>query len=143
MSFLIKRADLAMMTQSHFLFYHFIFISKKIYDIVRETHSILIEEAEHERVFNDLPLVSFRRAKILKDSLVRAAVPVLHTSPGCDACHMGRGIEKATSFTSTSTGRTFLTRAENLNCKSTGIVYLLQCKKCRIQNVGIRYLAFT
>ena len=117
-------------------------ISKKIYDIVRETHPILIAEAEHERVFSDLPLVSFRRAKNLKDSLVRAAVPVLHTNPGCDACHMGRGckccdvIEKATSFTSTSTGRTFQIRAENLNCKSTGIVYLLQCKKCRIQNVG-------
>ena len=45
-------------------------------------------------------------------------------------------IEDATTFTSTTTGRTFQIRANNLNWNSSHVVYLLECKKCHIQNVG-------
>ena len=47
----------------------------KVYDILRKNQNLLLVDSEHETVFKDKILVSFRRAKSLKDKLVRAKLP--------------------------------------------------------------------
>ena len=47
-------------------------ISRNIYNILRKNHNILNLDSDHRRIFNSLPLVSFRRCKTLQDILVRA-----------------------------------------------------------------------
>ena len=44
-------------------------------DIVRRLHMMLDASEEHRRIFKEQPLVVFRRAPNLKDSLVRAKLP--------------------------------------------------------------------
>ena len=121
---------------------------KKVFDIFKELHPMLTSDAEHARVFSELPLVAYRRPKNLCDSLVRAMLPNNSGSPGCDGCHGDKRcqccdiIVKSDSFTSTSTGRRFEIRAKELNCNSRGVVYLLECKTCGIQNVGSTWPVF-
>ena len=64
-------------------------LTKKVHDIVRNLHTILLCDEEHRRVFADMPLVAFRRTKSLSDILVRAAVPKAldQTEIGCRGCH--------------------------------------------------------
>ena len=40
-------------------------LSKRVHDIVKNAHPILQYDAEHRRVFADLPMVTYRRAKSL------------------------------------------------------------------------------
>ena len=119
-------------------------LSKKVHEIIRMFHPILLCDEEHRRFFSDLPLVAFRRTKSLSDILVRAAVPKTpdHSENGCRGCR-GRGdcevcdhITEATNFTSSSNGRNFDIRCGPLHCNSKHVVYLLECKTCGIQYVG-------
>ena len=38
-------------------------------------HLLLTPDNEHNKVFRDVPVIGFRRAKSLKDILVRAKIP--------------------------------------------------------------------
>ena len=115
---------------------------KKVFEIFKALQPSLQSDEEHERVFSEIPLVAFRRPKDLSDSLVRALVTEIQQNPGCRGCHGDKRcqccniIVESTTFTSTSTGRTFQIRANDLHCNSEGVVYLIECKKCHIQNVG-------
>ena len=119
-------------------------LSKKVHDIVRSLQPILLCNEEHRRVFTDMPLVVFRRAKSLSDILVRAAVPKARdqTEIGCRGCHGRRDcevcdmIQEATDFSSNSARRNFDIRCGPLHCNSCNVVYLLECKTCGIQYVG-------
>ena len=44
----------------------------KVYEIIRANENVLLVDNEHKNVFKDKIFVSFRRAKNLKDKLVRA-----------------------------------------------------------------------
>ena len=117
-------------------------LSKKVHDIVKNAFPILQSDAEHRRVFPELPMVTYRRAKSLGDILVRARVPREKSYVGCRGCN-GRSdyevcnvIVPDTHFTSKSTGRTFEIRGGPFHCNSKNVVYLLECKTCSIQYVG-------
>ena len=117
-------------------------LSKRVHDIVKNAHPILQYDAEHRRVFADLPMVTYRRAKSLCDILVRAKVPKDNVFLGCRGCN-GRSdcqvcdlIACDTHFTSRATGRTFEIRGGPFHCNSSNVVYLLECKTCSIQYVG-------
>ena len=74
-----------------------------IKDILKRVHVLLAPDREHEKVFKDTPIVGFRRAKILKDMLVRAKLPKLEEIPGCSGCGARRCqvcefVENATTF---------------------------------------------
>ena len=43
--------------------------------IMTKIHLLLTPDKEHNKVFRDVPIIGFRRAKSLKDILVRAKVP--------------------------------------------------------------------
>ena len=119
-------------------------LSKKVHDIVRRLHPILLLDEDHRRVFSELPLVAFRRAKCLSDSLVRAAVPRAndHSQWGCRPCRVKSNcevcevIEDSKQFTDNKTNRVFDIRCGPLHCNSCGVVYLLECNTCKIQYVG-------
>ena len=117
-------------------------LSKRVHDIIRNAHPILQCDAEHRKVFSDIPMVTYRRAKSFCDILVRAMVPKVKVSIGCRGCN-GRSdcqvcglIVCDTHFSSNLTGRTFEIRGGPFHCNSSNVVYLLECKTCSIQYVG-------
>ena len=109
--------------------------------ILRKIHVTLTFDKEHGKVFEDIPIIGFRRGKSLKDLLVRAKVPPLITENRSSGSCLGKRcltcpfIESSTSFTSKK-GVTYHIRQPNLNCNSKNVVYLLSCKTCGVQYVG-------
>jgi len=109
-------------------------LSKKVHSIVKNAYPILQSDAEHRRVFSDLPMVTYRRAKSLGDILVRARVPKEKSYVGCGGCNGRRDcgvcdiIVSDTHFTSKSTGRTFEIRGGPFHCNKMNVVYLLECR---------------
>ena len=114
---------------------------KHLTRILRKLHVILTFDNDHQRVFEDVPLVGFRRGKSLKDILVRAKVPPLEgikgKSESCSGkrCGVCPYIQNTSEFTSKE-GKKYNIRKPNLNCNSTNVVYLLSCKTCGVQYVG-------
>ena len=108
-------------------------------------HLLLACDREHKRVFPDVPMVGFRKAKSLKDFLVRAKIPKLEVSWGCSKCNKkGKGppcevcnyIDVSTSFSDKDNTKVFNIRQGPLDCNSEFVVYLIQCKVCGKQNCG-------
>ena len=52
-------------------------LSNKVHNIVKQYHPILNLNEEHRKVFDEVPRVTYRRAKNLKDGLVRASLSLL------------------------------------------------------------------
>ena len=112
-----------------------------LYRILRNSHVILTCDKEHQRVFQDVPLVGFRKGKSLKDMLVRAKVPTLGDNKGQSEPCLGKrcGVcpfVKNTSEFVCKNGKKYNIRSSIMNCSSSNVVYLLTCKRCGIQYVG-------
>ena len=117
-------------------------LPEKVQNIIRQFHPVLQNDAEHRRLFSELPLVTFRRAKSLSDMLVRAIVPNTKNVNGSRGCR-GRSdcglcdlISECNVFTNMPKTRSFEIRCGPLHCNSTFVVYLLECKKCNMQYIG-------
>ena len=112
--------------------------------IITDNFNILGCDEEHRNVYQQKPMVAFRRAKTLKDKLVRARLPqyTVSTKKGCAPCAKRRNcdvchyIASSTTFSTYDKSRTFDIRCGLLHCNSKYVVYLLQCKTCNIQYVG-------
>ena len=50
---------------------------KSVRQILKDLHLLLTVGQAHGRVFSDVPIIGFKKAKSLKDHLVRAALPQL------------------------------------------------------------------
>ena len=89
---------------------------------------------EHNKVFENVPIIGFKKGRSLKKILVRAKVPPPKTEEGfCDPCNRPRceickHIIKTLQFESSSTKRIYSIRPQNLNCASKNVLYLLTCK---------------
>ena len=97
---------------------------------------------EHKSVFRHEPLVVFRHAPNLKDSLVRAKLPKLQieSDKGCfrcgkSKCQLCRFMSEGNSFRSNVSGSEFKI-SNRYTCDSSWVVYLLGCKVCGKQYVG-------
>ena len=113
----------------------------KLKDILKRIHLLLTSDREHEKVFPEVPIVGFRRAKSLKEHLVRAKLPSLTQGTGCGKCGGSRCdvcnyIEASHTFSDKNGARIFDIRKGVLNCNSTNVIYLMQCKVCALQYVG-------
>ena len=65
--------------------YHPVF--SKLKNLLSEIHLLLTPDREHGKVFEKVPIIGFRRAKSLKDILVRAKVaPHQKKKGGCRSC---------------------------------------------------------
>ena len=117
-------------------------LSKKLYDILRDNHNILHTDEEHRRVFSEVPMVSFRRAKTIKDVLVRSKLKTVDFQPGsCNKCNRSNCdvdslLDDSNTFTNAEGDRVFHLRKGFLNCKSKFVVYKLRCRTCGLQYVG-------
>ena len=120
-----------------------------IYNIVSRLQHMLDASAEHKKVFPNKPLVSFRRAKNLKDNLVRAKLAPLQQEDqlkGCYQCGKSRcqvceHMSEGDKFVCHVTGKEYRINS-TFDCDSSGVVYLLSCKVCGMQYVGSTFTPF-
>ena len=114
----------------------------KLKYVLSETYLLLTPDREHGKVFERISIVGFRRAKSLKDILVRAKVA--HLEKKKDSCRSCGGIKckiykhvvTTKTFISFSTQREYSIKPNNLNCCSNNVVYLFPCKTCSRQHTG-------
>ena len=117
-------------------------IFSKPKNILSKIHLPLTPDRKHSNVFVNIPIVSFKKGKILKDILVRTKVPPLKTEEGfCGPSNKRRyeickHITKSHQFESTSTKHVYSIRPQNLNNASKNVVNLFTCKTCRKQYTG-------
>ena len=111
-------------------------------NILFKIHLLSTSDREHRKVFENVPIIGFKKEKSLKDILVRAKVTPLKTEKGfCGPCNKPRceickHITKTHQFESSSTKRIYSIRPQNLNCASKNVVYLFTCKTCHKQYTG-------
>ena len=117
----------------------------KVCNILRQNQNLLLVDREHEAAFKDKIFVSFRRAKSLKDKVVRAKLPSIDAEllekgnfrrngrRSCQICPLMREGDTFHNFDSTKSFKNFLGR---YNCNSDHVVYLLQCESCNKKYVG-------
>ena len=104
-------------------------------------HLLLALDNEHNKVFRDVAIIGFRRAKTLKDIRVRVKISEIKNKgwsspskgPRCEIC---KHIVPSRNFTSSTSKRTYEIRPENQNCRSKTVVYLISCKTCHKQYTG-------
>ena len=113
----------------------------KVKNILKRVHLLLTPDREHQKVFSKIPIGGFRRAKSLKDHLVRAKISTINETLGCGKCGHSRCnvcnyIKESNTFSDKTGSRKYDIRKGLLNCNSTNVVYLLQCETCSSQYVG-------
>ena len=114
----------------------------RLKDILTKTHILLTPNEEHRNTFGSIPVVGFKRAKSLKDILVRAKLPEFNQgggeSAGCGktGCGVCEFVKHTSKFSNKEGDRNYSIEGGKLNCNSENIVYLVQCKTCSIQYVG-------
>ena len=109
----------------------------KVWGIV-DKHWSIIESSDHlSTVFQQKPIMAFRRPKSLRDHLVRARLkpdPIDDEPPGeckpcgkprCQTCRM---IIPSQTAKSSSGARVKL--KGDTNCRNQNVVYLISCGKC-------------
>ena len=109
---------------------------------LKYTYLLLAPHREHGKVFEKVPIIGFRRAKSLKDILVRAKVAPLEKKKGCcrscggTRCEIFKHVVTTETFRSFSIQREYCIKPNNLNCRSNNVVYLFSCKACLKQYTG-------
>ena len=87
-------------------------VLSKLKNVLSEIHLLLTPDREHGKVFENIPIVGFRRAKSLKNILVRAKVaPVEKKKGSCRSCG-GTRCEICKHVVTTETFRSFSTKKE-------------------------------
>ena len=88
--------------------YHPVF--SKLKNKLSEIHLLLTPDREHGKVFEKVPIIGFRRAKSLKDILVRAKVAPLEKKKGCCRPCGGTRCEICKHLVTTEAFRSFSTQ---------------------------------
>ena len=109
--------------------------------ILEELQILLALDKEHQKVFPNVPIVGFRNGKSLKNHLVRASLPILNHTLGCERCEkrncqVCQFIVNTDTFSPITTDETFKINKGLLNCNSKEVVYLSGCKKFKNPYVG-------
>ena len=101
---------------------------------------LLTPNAQHRKVFFEVPIVGFKRGKSLKHLLVSPKVQVEKETDGKPCGCQGKRfevctfLEKKNTFTNKGGSDTYKIRGGlHLDCKSENVIYLVTCKKCKKQ----------
>ena len=101
----------------------------------------LSPDAQHLKVFPEVPIVGFRRGKSFKDLL--AKVLVEKESDGKSCCCQGKSckvctfLEENNIFTNQEGSDTYkIKEGLHLDCNSENVIYFITCKKYNKQYVG-------
>ena len=86
-------------------------------------HLVLTPDNEHNKVFRDVPITGFRRAKSLKGIVMKVKIPHLKSKGSCGSSKAPRfeiykHIVPIRNFSSFTTKHTYEIRSENLNSKN-------------------------
>ena len=98
-----------------------------------ELHMLLTPNAEHKKVFPNVPVLGFWNSKSLDEYFSRAALRKLKESGRCEpcgkrACFLYDSISTAATFKTEASQETFKIRSGSLTCDSEKVFYLLKCK---------------
>ena len=105
--------------------------SSKLKHILSNISLLLIPDAQHRKVFPEVPIVGFKKGKSLKDLLVRAKVPVEKETDGKSCGCQGKRCELCT-FTNKEGSDTYKIRQGlHLDCNSENVMYLITCKNAK------------
>ena len=116
-------------------------LTVSIYNILESLQILLQCDEEHSQVFRDIPRVSFRRAKTLRDTLVRSKLPSGEVSGSCEGCtdkrcQMHESMDMTDNFFNMDRTRNFKLRKGKLYCNSKFVIYKLECRTCHKQYIG-------
>ena len=119
-------------------------LSSNVHKILDNLHPILLSNDDLKSVFEKTPMVIYRRAKNIKDHLVRAKLPNIleeHNKVGSSKCMKPRcqtckNVENSKEFSNKDGSKTFQIRKGPLNCSTPNVVYQIVCKTCGIQYIG-------
>ena len=64
----------------------YIYPVSKNRNILEELHILLAPDEQHQKVFTDIPRISFKNGKSLKDHLVRSVLPKIDATSNCGPC---------------------------------------------------------
>ena len=115
----------------------------KLKHILSEINLLLTPDAQHHKVFPEVPIVGFKRGESLKDLLVRAKVLVEKETDGkscgclrkhCKVCNFLE--EKDTSTNKEGSDTYKIKEGLHFDCNSENVIYLITCKKCKKQYIG-------
>ena len=102
--------------------------------IISRNFRILREDSRTSKIFNKPPLKAFRRAKNLKDLLVRNSLPrnLPHQSPGTFPCNrtVCRTCPHVNSSSTIATPKGHVYITGHFSCITEHVVYCLSCTKC-------------
>ena len=102
--------------------------------IISRNFRILREDSRTSKIFNKPPLKAFRRAKNLKDLLVRNSLPrnLPHQSPGTFPCNrtVCRTCPHVNSSSTIETPKGHVYITGHFSCITEHVVYCLSCTKC-------------
>ena len=118
---------------------------KEINGIVEALWPILETSERMRDVFGSRPIVSYKRPKNLKDSLVRSKVKkAREVSVGMSKCNKSRCqicnyVDEAKEFLE---GKVKYYINYNFDCDSAGVIYLIYCRKCGKKYVGSTITSF-
>ena len=112
----------------------------KLSFILKEHFHLFEIDDELKKLFSEPPMVAYRNPPTLKNTLVRAKLPVIEGRKGsfkCKGkrCQICKIVVEGDTFTSFVTGKTYRINFE-LNCNSKCISYLLICRVCGKQLTG-------
>jgi hypothetical protein len=107
----------------------------RIYKILKNNWPIL---SSTSNIFNDSPLLSFRRNPNLRNLLVRSKFSNSEEIPGTFQCHRARCLtcEHTSSTTSVHGPKGHHNIKNTFTCISSNIVYALQCLQCGKLYIG-------
>ena len=126
-------------------------LSANVHKILKNLQPILMSNDDLKTVFQNPPKVVYRRAKNLKDHLVRAKLPNIsveeHNKAGSFKCMKSRcqtcqNVKNETKFSNKDSSKIFEIRKGPLNCDSQNVIYQIVCKTCGIQYIGSSKGAF-
>ena len=98
----------------------------------------MIRENTRDTVFTNVPIISFKNDRSLKDYLVRAVLPKVDAedkSKPCGGkkrlCEVCKSVNDTPLFKRRDTNETFNILKGALDCNSNHVIYLFECKQCQ------------
>ena len=117
-----------------------------IAEIANRNWHFLQSKERLAHIFQEPPLIAYRRPKSLRDKLVSSKLRNTTTggndniSGGCGPCNKPRcswcsRINKTSTFTGTQNCQVYHI-FHTMDCQSTWVIYVIECRICKLQYVG-------
>ena len=120
------------------MIYYLVF--RNVSKILEELHFSLTSDQAHKKVFSEVPIIGFKKAKSLKDYLVRPVLPRLDRERRSKpwegpnrSFEVWESVRDTTKFQKAELEETFGILRGPLDSNSNNVIYLFECKKCQFK----------